>query len=72
MIAWSGVDRALLTQTIAFTPADAAASRTAALCHHSQFGSPAIVDALFADLEPVLADAVHLRPARPLATDPLK
>lgn len=70
MIAWSGVDRTLLTTVVAFTAADAAASRTAALCHHSQFASPAIVDALIADLEPVMAGAVHLRPARALTGDP--
>ena len=72
MIAWSGVDRALLTTTVAFAAADAAASRTAALCHHSQFASPAIVDALIADLEPVMAGAIHLRPARALSGDPFQ
>lgn len=72
IIAWSGVDRALLTPSVAFTPADAAASRTAMLCHRSQFASPAVVDALIAELEPVMAGSVRLRPARPSSEDPLR
>ena len=72
IIAWSGVDRSLLAHRVAFTAADAAASRTAALCHRSQFASAAIVDAIFAELEPVMAGAVHLRPAHAVAGDPLR
>ena len=72
LMAWTGTDAALLTVRIPFTAADAAAARTAALCHRSQFASPAIVDAVTSELEPVLAGAVHLRPAVPTKGNPLK
>jgi LmbE family N-acetylglucosaminyl deacetylase len=61
---WAGTDRALLTVAIPFTAGDAAASRRAAQCHRSQFANDQIVDALLADLAPVLDGKVHLRPAR--------
>ena len=72
IIAWTGTDAALLTLRIRFTPADAAAARAAALCHRSQFPSPAIVDAITAELEPVLAGASHLRPALASSGNPLR
>ncbi|MFZ4110277.1 MAG: PIG-L family deacetylase, partial [Polymorphobacter sp.] len=72
LMAWTGTDAALLTVRIPFTAADAAAARTAALCHRSQFAAPAIVDAVIAELEPVLAGAVRLRPAVPTKGNPLK
>jgi LmbE family N-acetylglucosaminyl deacetylase len=65
LIPWRGVDRALLTVRVPFTAADAAVSRVAALCHHSQFRTPATVDAITAELTDVMAGAVHLRPASP-------
>ncbi len=72
LMAWTGTEAVLLTVRIPFTAADAAAARTAALCHRSQFAAPAIVDAVTAELEPVLAGAVHLRPAVPTKGNPLK
>ena len=72
LMAWTGTDAALLTLRIPFTAADAAAARAAALCHRSQFASAAIVDAITAELEPVLAGASHLRPARRGSGNPLR
>jgi LmbE family N-acetylglucosaminyl deacetylase len=72
LMAWTGTDASLLTVRIPFTAADAAAARTAALCHRSQFAYPAIVDAVTAELEPVLAGVVHLRPAVRTKGNPLK
>lgn len=37
MADWATTDPALLTETIAYTPADLAAAKTAALCHATQF-----------------------------------
>ena len=71
-MAWSGTADTLLSLRIPFTVADAAAARSAALCHHSQFASPAIVDAVTAELEPVLGGTIHLRPAVPPKGNPLK
>ncbi|MBC7506912.1 MAG: PIG-L family deacetylase [Sandarakinorhabdus sp.] len=71
-IPWTGVDPALLTVRIAFTPADLATARTAAICHHSQFPTPQLVDAIAADLTGIMAGAVHLRPARPTADNPFE
>ncbi len=71
-MAWTGTDAALLTVRMPFTAADAAAARTAALCHRSQFASPAIVDAVTGELQPVLGGAIHLRPAVPIKGNPLQ
>lgn len=70
IFAWAGVDRALLTVTMNFTGADMAASRRAMQCHKSQFQSDTIVDAVLADLVPVVAGKIHLRPARPMSAVP--
>ena len=72
LMAWTGTDAALLTVRIPFTASDAAAARSAALCHRSQFASPAIVDAVTGELMPVLAGAIHLRPAVSIKGNPLK
>ena len=72
IMAWTGTADALLSVRIPFTAADAAAARTAALCHRSQFASAAIVDAITAELEPVLAGASHLRAAHPHSGNPLR
>ena len=72
VIAWTGVDPALLTMRVPFVAADAAAARAAANCHHSQFGSPQVVDAIEADLIGVLGGAIHLRPARPIHGNPFR
>ncbi len=69
---WAGTDPALLTIAIPFTDADAAASRRAAQCHQSQFPNDAVVDAVLADLAPVLAGKVHLRPARAGSGNPFE
>jgi LmbE family N-acetylglucosaminyl deacetylase len=69
---WVGTDPALLTIAIAFTDTDAAASRRAAQCHRSQFQTDAVVDAVLADLAPVLAGKVHLRPARADSGNPFE
>lgn len=69
---WTGTDPALLTVAVPFTDADAAASRRAAQCHKSQFQTEAVVDAVLADLAPVLAGKVHLRPARPDSGNPFE
>ena len=71
-MAWTGTDPARLTVRVPFTTADAAAARTAALCHRSQFASPAIVDAITGELSPVLGGAVHLRLAVPVKGNPLQ
>lgn len=68
---WTGTAPALLSVRFAFSVADAAASRTAALCHKSQFADAAKVDAVTGELVAVMGGAVHLRPALPLAGDPL-
>lgn len=70
VIAWAGVDRALLTVTLPFTDADAATSRRATQCHKSQFQNDATVDAVLADLAPVVAGKIYLRPARPMSEAP--
>ena len=72
VITWAGVDRALLTVTVPFNDADAAASRRAIQCHKSQFQTDAVVDAVLDDLAPVIAGRVHLRPARPISGDPFR
>lgn len=69
---WSGTDPALLTIAMPFTDTDAAASRRAAQCHRSQFQTDAIVDAVLADLAPVLAGKVHLRSARADSGNPFE
>ena len=69
---WAGTDPALLTIALPFSDADAAASRRAAQCHRSQFQTDAVVDAVLADLAPVLAGKVHLRPARPDSGNPFE
>jgi LmbE family N-acetylglucosaminyl deacetylase len=71
LMPWTGTDPALLSIRIGFSAADAAASRTAALCHKSQFAGPAAVDAIIAEITPLMGGAVHLRPARPIAGNPL-
>ena len=40
MSSWATTDPALLTETIAYTPADLAAANAAALCHATQFDEP--------------------------------
>jgi LmbE family N-acetylglucosaminyl deacetylase len=69
---WLGTDRALLTVAIPFTDADAAATRRAAQCHRSQFQNDGVVDALLAELVPVLDGKVHLRPARAGSGNPFE
>jgi LmbE family N-acetylglucosaminyl deacetylase len=69
---WAGVDPALLSVRVAFGAADVAGTRTAALCHKSQFAGPPAVDAMMGELAAVMAGTVHLRPARPVAGDPLR
>jgi len=71
-IAWVGVDRALLTISMPFTADDAEAARKAMQCHRSQFRTDSVVDAVLADLAPVVAGSIHLRPARPGTVDPFK
>lgn len=70
VISWAGTDRALLTVRVPFAAADAEATRRATACHRTQFQTDAIVNAVLADLEPVIAGAIHLRPAHPIAGDP--
>lgn len=72
VIAWTGVDPALLTMRVPFVAADAAGARAAATCHRSQFGSPQVVDAIEADLIGALGGAIHLRPARPTHGNPFR
>jgi LmbE family N-acetylglucosaminyl deacetylase len=69
---WVGTDPALLTIALPFTDADTAASRRAAQCHRSQFQTDAVVDAVLADLAPVLAGKVHLRLARADSGNPFE
>lgn len=49
-----------------------ATARAVATCHHSEFGSPPVVDAIEADLIGVLGGAIHLRPARPTHGNPFR
>ncbi|AUX68693.1 hypothetical protein CHX26_03470 [Porphyrobacter sp. HT-58-2] len=63
MVAWATTDPALLTETIAYTPADLAAATAAAQCHVTQFdaatraGMMALFDAT------MWRGRVHFRPA---------
>jgi len=63
MSSWATTDPALLTETIAYTPADLAAAKAAALCHATQFdeasrqGMMGLFDAT------MWRGKVHFRPA---------
>ncbi|MCL9982344.1 MAG: hypothetical protein NBV60_04210 [Erythrobacter sp.] len=63
MADWATTDPALLTETIAYTPADLAAAKTAAMCHATQFdfGTQAGMMPLFDAT--MWRGTVHFRPA---------
>jgi LmbE family N-acetylglucosaminyl deacetylase len=63
MAGWATTDPALLSEAIAYTPADLAAARTAAQCHVTQFGETARAGMMDLFDATMWRGRVHFRPA---------
>lgn len=63
MAIWATTDPALLTKTVAYTPADLAAAKAAALCHATQFDEPSRQGMMALFDATMWRGKVHFRPA---------
>jgi LmbE family N-acetylglucosaminyl deacetylase len=63
MAGWAVTDPALLTESIAYTPADLAAAKAAAMCHVTQFDEAAREGMMSLFDATMWRGAVHFRPA---------